>query len=133
MSGIIKYLAIIILFTFSYLGIFGLNLSMKMDNGNHMSSCVFMLQDSGQCQMSISDHIAKWQETFSATAASDLVLILFVLLSLAIIYSITRYYTVDPPKLYLYQRFKKENDMIKLFDYLLQAMSSGILQSKVYA
>ncbi len=133
MGRIAKYLAIIILVAFSYLGIFGLNLSMKMDNDNHVSKCVFMLQDSRQCQMNISQHLQKWQEMFVATTSSDFVLILFALLSLVAAYSIIRYYTVDPPKIYLYQRIKKENDMMKLFDYLLQAISSGILQSKIYA
>lgn len=133
MKSITKYLAIITLFALSSLGILGLNLSMDMEDNNQMSNCLFMPADSGQCQMSITDHLSKWQGMFLAVLDSSLILILFTILSLGLIFSVIRYSSTDPPEIYLGEHLKKENSRLKLFDYLLQAMSRGILHSKIYA
>lgn len=132
MKSLIKYLAIITIFSLSFLGIVGLTLSMDMEN-NRMSSCLFMPQDSGQCQMSISDHLTKWQRMFLSVVDSSFILFLLTFLSLGVAFSVIRYSSIDPPQLYLYDRLKKENSRLKLFDYLLQAMSRGTLHSRVYA
>lgn len=132
MKSLTRYLVVITLFALSSLGTVGLNLSMDMEN-NQMSNCLFMPQDSGQCQMSISDHLTKWQGMFLSVLDSSLILILFTLLSLGLIFSVIRYSSIDPPDVYLVERLKKENSRLKLFDYLQQAMSRGILHAKVYA
>ena len=133
MKSLTKYLVIVTLFALSSLGIFGLNLNMETGDSNQMSNCLFMPADSGQCQMSITDHLSKWQGMFLAVLDSSLVLIIFTVLSLGLIFSVIRYTSIDPPQLYLYERLKKENSRLKLFDYILQAMSRGILHAKVYA
>lgn len=132
-KSITKYLAIITIFSLSFLGIVGLNLSMDVEDSSQMSNCLFTPVASGQCQMNISDHLSKWQGMFLTVLDSSLILILFTILSLGLIFSVIRYSSIDPPQLYLYERLKKENSRLKLFDYLLQAMSRGILHSRVYA
>lgn len=123
-----------LLLCFLAVGILGLRLGMDHNQNGTMKGCVFMMQqgDSAVCSMSAAEHLLQWQQFLLAEPKSDqhilltalaLTVILPVLLALP-----TRALSKTPD--FKLQRWRAR--IMKLFDYLLQALSQGILRPKVF-
>jgi hypothetical protein len=127
-----KLLVVFAIFTLLFIGSFGLNLAMSMDEGGKMNNCPLMSNPSSFCQMGVGEHIAKWQQMFQAlpfSGAFSLFLLGFVLA----VWSLSQrtYFSLAPPlKLRLY---KKEHPDREMFNPLLLAISKGTLQPRFYA
>ncbi|MBI2327696.1 hypothetical protein HYU92_05260 [Candidatus Curtissbacteria bacterium] len=128
-----KILAVSILLAFSLTGTLAMTV-MDMDHEGSMSNCILMVQEKEQsCQMTITQHIASWQQMFAAVSSANILSLVLVLIPLGLGLSFLKRVMLDPPELQLYKRYVKENSSLKLFDYLLLAFSRGILHSKIYA
>ena len=126
-----KFLILLTILVFSFLGAFALNLSMSLDNHGKMSSCNLMSTESGICQMTLSDHFLRWGQMFTATINWSLTSLLLLVTAFSIGF-ITLFKAAEHLFLQLHQRYKVQNPMLKLFDYLLLAFSKGILHPKIY-
>lgn len=129
-----KFLLILAIFLIPLSGFFVLKSSMSMENNGVMSNCVFTVDRSEGCQMTISQHIAEWQQIFTLGSSSNQFLLLLTLLTAGTAFILLK--ELFPKSSYLenfYVRYKRENPDLKLFDYLLQAISRGILHSRIYA
>ncbi len=125
---------LLVLLTFVFISVFGMNMTMTMQKDGKMSNCPFMMNNSSSfCQMSVAEHIQKWQEMFAAIASRQ-ISISFILAALLIpfIYSLTQL-TLAPPLTQIFQRYSKEHPDIRAFNPLLSAFSNGILHPQVYA
>ena len=127
-----KILAVSILLAFSLTATLAIAV-VDIDHEGSMSSCVLMGQEQKQsCQMTITQHIASWQQIFTATFNWSLVPLL--LLAAAFVAGLTTIFkNIESMFLQLRRRYKKQNPSLKLFDYLLSAFSQGILHPKLYA
>lgn len=126
---ILKILVIFAIFGFSFSSFLALNHNMGNDHNQKISNCLLMMTNS--CQMNIAEHLLIWQETFLASANSNFI---FILSLLAVSLSVTyiKYGGNDPPPLLL-KRYEKENRSLNIFNYLLNALSRGIVHSEIYA
>lgn len=130
-----KVLTVVLVLTLSSISIFTLGTHINMDNKDSMSSCLLMIteQESLGCQMTIAQHVNQWQQMFIAISGSNILMLFFLTLLPLGLALLSKQFMLDPPSLQLYKRYIKENFQFKLFDYLLQAFSSGVLHSKIYA
>lgn len=123
---------LLVLFTFVFISLFGMNLTMNMSKDGKMSNCPFMSNSSSVCQMSASDHMQKWHQMFAATLTqTGSLLLLYVAFFISLAYSLTQF-TLAPPLAQIFQRYKKEHPDIQTFNPLLLAFSDGILHPKIY-
>lgn len=109
--------------------------SMPMDKDGRMVDCPFMNGSTGFCQMTLTEHISLWQETFSLIKVKNFLLaavsLLVLLFFVAFVSTQRTYYQLksQPFRNYIY----KYSPEIKLFDHLLIAFSNGLIHSKIYA
>ncbi len=105
-----------------------------MHKDGKMSNCPFMINDSSSlCQMSVSEHMQKWQEMFAAIVSKVASIpLLLVVLSVSFVYSLSQF-TLAPPLTQILKRYKKEHPDIRALNPLLMAFSKGILHPKLYA
>lgn len=97
-----------------------------------MSKCMFM--DQGwTCQMTITQHIAQWEQMFAGISNSDVLMFFLASLPLILAISVFKYTGIDPPLLYTYKRLVKENFQLKLLNNFLHAFSKGIIHPRLYA
>lgn len=132
LSRVTKSLLILAIFLIPLSSFFALKSSMNMENDGIMSNCVFTVDRSEGCQMTISQHLGKWQQIFTLDSSSNQFLLLLTLLTAGTAFIFLKEFL----SLYLdnfYVRYKRENPDLKLFDYLLLAFSKGILHPKIYA
>lgn len=126
-----RFFVLLSVLTLLFIGVFGMNLSMSMQDDSKMSGCPLMVNSSSFCQMSVTEHISKWQQMFLAIPFSGALFILLGLVFAVWYLSQINYFSLSPPiRLRLY---KREHPDIKLFDNLLLAFSKGILHPKIYA
>ncbi len=100
-----------------------------MGPDGHMAGCPFM-EMTAVCQMSPFEHIAAWQNMFTATANESALATLLLLLFAAIVFvrSLYRSFSPEiralsfyrPPKFFLFRHSLQE------------AFSNGVLNSKAY-
>lgn len=104
--------------------------SMSVNMNTNMFNCPFMNGSSSFCQMSIFDHVSRWQQFFLLIREKAF-LLSFPLLMLIFLINPKISNTLQSQRLrnHLY-RYKPE---IKLFDYLIIAFAQGIIHSKIYA
>lgn len=125
-----KFLGFTTILFFLFVMLFGLNLSMKTLGDGSMSDCPFAMGQSSMCQMPASDHLSKWQQTFTATlqfAYYPFFLTVFVFIFRSLIYQ----FTLAPPRTVAFYRYRLNHPDTKLFNFLLQAFSDGIIQPKI--
>lgn len=115
-------------FAFSFIILFGLSLTMHADTHGNMSTCPFMTEKTTMCPMGAIEHIAKWQETFTATISSFALLIILIITTSLLIYNIVPLLESPPLKKY----FQKQPNF-NFYNYLLSLFSAGILHPKIYA
>lgn len=130
-----KLTGLILALSFIIVMLLGLNMGMDMRQDGTMSGCAF--DSSVTCPMNYQEHINHWQQTFVATQTTQnllatLLIILFIGGS-ALLSSFFNRATYSeeavriPPGIW-----KQRNMLAKLFDQILQALSSGILNPKLY-
>jgi hypothetical protein len=132
----VKYSLILGVFTFLSVGFLGLShADMTMGpNGQMSSNCPFMPGMASLCQMNPLEHIAAWQNMFTAVPSqNDVLLLLASLLALALgALCITRYGTA-PPKVFASQSsFVYYKRYIPIVSPLREAFSNGILHPKLF-
>lgn len=133
LSKIFKIVAVLMAIAFVVVAIFSLSIRMNMHQ-DHTTGCIF--DQSAECTMSPAEHIAQWKRTFTATQPSnDILLSVIILLAgIGMISSFLRYcdhyfkLRFDSSKIH-----KEKNSLAKLFDPVLQALSAGRLNPKIYA
>ena len=130
-SKLIVFSGIITFLVMSFWGLY----SMPMDEHGKMADCPFMNDSASLCQMSVTEHIARWQQLFTAIPEKNLLFSALILLTalLMVLFSIV-------PKIrdkLLFQRFLhyfyRRKPEINLFNHLLLAFSQGILNPRIYA
>lgn len=128
-------LTIVVAGVFLFSAVFSISLGMQSDAHGTMYDCPFVSLQTSLCQMGILEHIAKWQQLFTAvfSKSATLTSVLLLLLTLAALATFAREYhnvffarTLSPP-------IPKSKPGVKLFNYLVVAFAEGILHSKVYA
>lgn len=122
-----------VLASFVFVSILGMGMSMGTTDGQ-MSSCPFTAGQAAVCQMSITEHVAKWQTTFTGVPMqTELAVLALVLLAVALIpfakpFSELKNLPALTARIRAYQRAY----FAKIFDPLLLAFSDGILNPKIY-
>lgn len=129
----LNVLATFVILAFSLVSFLTLTSSMHMENKGSASNCIFMAGEPANCQMTIAQHINSWQGTFLAVVQPGPMMFLFIAMLLTTAILASKYLAENQLILQLFRRYQKENSDFKLFDYLLVAMSRGILQPKLYA
>ncbi len=127
----LKIFVIFAVFGLSFSSFLVLNHDMGNDNNGKMSSCILMVTNQTSCQMSISEHLLVWQETFLASISSNFIFVLSFL-SILLFVSFIKYIGTDPPLRFL-KKYDKENRRLNIFNCLLAALSKGIVHPEIYA
>ena len=130
-TNLSRHISEIVLISFIIFLVFGLSSTMHMNDDGSMSDCPFMGQAS-LCQMSVFEHIAKFQSIFTITVQKNLIAFLILILTL-IFTTIVGYllFTLAPPKQIVYTT--RECHRGVTFNKILLALSDGRLQPKLYA
>lgn len=124
-------LILLVLASFVFISIFGMSAGLK--NGE-MSSCPFMIDQESMCEMSVTEHITKWQAVLTGIPTNTtLIMFALVLLATALIpfvkpFSELKNLSALTARMLAYQRAH----FAKIFDPLLLAFSDGILNPKIY-
>lgn len=123
----------LVLLIFMFVSLFGMNLAIKMDKNGKMSNCPLMNNSSSICQMSFTDHIAKWRGLFETTPQLNvLFLMLALFVALVFIIRLVTPLVLAPPLYLFYKNYKKEHAELNLSNDLLTAFADGILHPKIY-
>lgn len=130
-----KLLAAICAGIFLFVTVFSVTLGMKTDEHGNMSDCPFMSEYISVCPMGAIEHIAKWQQLFTAIfSQSDtlafIMLLFFTFISLTIFAHISRIFfftsALSPP-------IVNHESETTLFNPLVIIFSQGILHPRLYA
>ncbi len=131
-----KVLLIISAVFFLWISSFGLLYDMnQMGVDGSKNSCIFSVS-SDSCAMNISEHITLWQGMTLSLPQNIIGIVgaLLLLVTLALVSTFWRnsLYLFSP---HIFSRFKlyiKQHPQMKLFNYLKEIFSSGILNKKIY-
>ena len=115
---------------------FCLNIGLNHANNANASCCVPTSSHAHTLQMDFGEHLQHWQQIFIFTYPSSnnpLYLLGIILVSLGFSAFILKFRNSEVnPKLISAKVRKERNAIAKLFDYILQALSRGILNPKLY-
>ncbi len=105
-------------------------MTMHMNDDGSMSGCPFMGQ-ALLCQMSVFEHIAKFQSLFTAVVQNNLIAFLAAIL-ITIFTTIIGHllFTTAPPKQLAYANHAPQG---VTFNKILLAISDGIIQPKLFS
>lgn len=129
-----KSLLASLILCFGALAVLGLGLGMEHNPDGGMKDCVFMVDDgmSVVCTMSVAEHLMSWQQFLLMSPQNNLNSLLGTIavgILMPALLLCTSHQKQETPSFKL-QRWRAR--IMKLFDYLLQAFSQGLLRSKVY-
>jgi hypothetical protein len=122
--------------SFLWISTFGLLYHMnEMRIEGTKSNCIFGGESNG-CAMNFSDHINIWHEIFTIIP-NDIVglvnsILLAILLITLVVFSKDYFYIFSRCIYCQYKLYLKQHPQIKLFNYLEDVFSSGILNTKKY-
>lgn len=131
-----KFIGLILASAFVAVMLFGLNAGMDMRQDGTMSGCVF--DQSVTCPMNYQEHINHWQQTFTATQPTqNTILVLLVVIAFggaALLFSsFLKWQRYAQEAHYLPQTVRRQREITaKLSDHILQALSKGRLNPKLY-
>ena len=114
-------------------------LNMPMDHhGMMMMNCPFIEHMDTVCPMTPLGHLSAWQEMFRAVSPQNiatLLLLTFLAPFLALFWRQSKHAcALDPPQSAAFRNFHRDkNPEIKLKNFLLRMLVSGILHPKIYA
>lgn len=130
----IKITFALIAVSFVWFGTFSLLLHMnQMEQYFQMSDCLF--DQAEVCGMSISEHLSSWQSAFTTLPQNIYLINLLVLTLLSVLIvafwrnSLFEFFDHIASRFELYI---KQHPQINLFNFLREAFSQGILNSKIY-
>jgi len=128
-------LAILVAGAFLFGAAFSMSFGMQLDRNNNMSGCPFMLEKTSVCSMGVAEHIAKWQQLFTAVfSKSDGLAFIILFLFAAVLFIIfVRRSDVSLLARVLSPPIPKTEPEVKLFNQLVVAFSQGILNPRLYA
>lgn len=128
-------LAIISVGVFLFAATFSMTFGMQIDERGAMSGCPFMAEQASVCPMGVFEHIAKWQQLFTATfSQSDVFASLIFLLSIFVFFVVfARAPNIAPFVLAFSPPILKNKPETKLYNHLVIIFSQGILNSRLYA
>jgi len=103
---------------------------MEMGGGGDMTGCPFMTMAT-LCKMSVADHISQWQFIFYGFHRNSFFLFFYVLAALIILV----WHDVIPIDQSNFRKkvYCAKNIEYKLFDYVKEAFSRGLLNPKLYS
>ena len=111
-----------------------MNAGMDMRQDGTMSGCIF--DRSVTCPMDYEEHIQHWQKTFTATQPTQnnlLALLIIVFVSIPFFVAFSQWQNfVHLQAVVPKTQWRQRNIIAKLSDHILQALSDGILNPKIY-
>ena len=125
-------LILFVLASFVFMSLFGIRIGMDIKDGQ-MSSCPFMASQTSMCQMSVTEHIGQWQQTFLGIPTKTNLLMLALLLLAVIAIPFAKTFTQikqSEPVVRFISYFK--DAATKILNPFLLAFSDGILNPKIY-
>lgn len=131
-----KLIGLILASAFIAVMLFGLSMGMDMRQDGTMSGCAF--DSSVTCAMNYREHINHWQQTFTATQPTqNTVLALLVVIALGgtalLFHSWLNWQRYAQAAHFVPQSVHKQREIIaKLSDHILQALSDGTLNPRLY-
>ncbi len=133
---IIFAIIILVFLTFSIFGLIASMNSMRMDSNGlgTMNDCFFGLQGH-VCNMTLAQHISIWQgiSAMSLQNVVSLDLLMLGIMAILLVATLGRNLFFESRKLTLqYHLYTKQNLHILPLNYLQEAFSQGILNSKIY-
>lgn len=133
MKMFIKYSAAVLLIIFMLIIVGSLSMNMKTDHNGHGKSCLMVMDGELVCTMNPIQHLSIWKRMITAVTP---LIILSVAIFSTIIYGLWLEWSIiqEQSKFLSHEstRRRKRNRLLQLFDYLLQALASGILHPKLY-
>lgn len=126
-----KLLITSVLILFIFISVFGLSLTMQVHEDGSMANCPFMMEQSSMCKMPVGDHIAWWQQVFTAIPELSSFLLLILIFFVGLTFLIFQF-TLAPPITRTLETYQRNNPDIRLFNGLSVAFSEGILHPKIY-
>jgi hypothetical protein len=133
----VKYSLVLGMFVFLLVGFFGLshnNMATSSDGQMSSGNCFMPGMTEVLCQMNSLEHIAAWQNMFTAVPSqNDILLLLASLLTLALGALFTTHHSTAPPKTLVSQTsFVYYKRYVPVLDPLQEAFSNGILHPKIF-
>jgi hypothetical protein len=126
-------LIIFVLALFVFVSLLGIGMGMEVRDGQ-MSSCPLMASGASLCQMSVTEHISKWQQAFLGVPSKTNFLAFALLLAAAVPITFAKSLFQHKKLTELAARlftYHKEH-LVRIFDPLLIAFSDGILNPRIY-
>lgn len=122
--------------SFLWISTFGLLYHMnEMRLEGAKSNCIFSGESNG-CAMNFTDHINIWHEIFIVIPNDMVGLVNFILLAILLMTLVVLskdYFYIFSRRIYCrYKLYIKQHREIKLFNFLAETFSSGILNTKKY-
>ena len=115
---------------------FCMSTEVSLNKGDQTSCCISTFSHASTHQIDFGEHVRHWQQAFAATQPSpnnllSLLSAIFATLGFGVFISQFR---SNEPKLNLFSSklCRERNAIAKLFDSILQALSNGILNPKLY-
>ena len=132
MKFLFRHNIFIILAVFIIMASFGAQLGISQMATGAEAPCPFMGEAMSICPMSVIDHIGSWKQIFFARPAAEL---LALIMAVIIIISFGWKILADNAATrlaYWCRYYKKKRYLSKLYNYLAQLFSQGILNPKIY-
>ena len=131
-----KFISSLITIIFVIAVFFCLNSGLNHTNNANPSCCVPTSSHAHTLQMDFGEHLQHWQQIFivTRTAPNDLLVLLNIFfISLGFSLFILRFRNSEVnPNLFSVKVCKERNAIAKLFNHILQALSKGILNPRLY-
>ena len=121
-----KFIGVLLATAFAFTILFFLNTGMDMYKNADTSGCVF--DQSVTCLTNHQEHINYWQSIFTPTQPISKNLSILLIIGAAALFRNNYFKT---KRLFL-KIHRRRNIITKLFNYILQALSDGILNPKIY-
>lgn len=134
MNSLKKILALMAVLTLILVVILGVGMEMNMDKGGSMTGCFFLNYQGplALCPMSALEHMARWQEAFSAVPVLRLLSISLFALQLLYLLPTSLVADLKPNVKRSLHALSRDRRLLICFDYLVLAFSQGILHPKIF-
>ncbi len=130
-----KIAIILTIILFLWISTFGLLYYMSQMKLSSASSCLFDGQGTTACTMNFSEHIALWQGLVRSIPATIGFLSFFILLvALEPLKNFWNNFFIRfwDQSIFYWKLYLKQHPQIRLFNFLLEIFSSGILKPRIY-
>lgn len=121
------------LIIFLFLITFGLNLCVSRKSMHLESQSVMTNSSENGCPMNILSHIAKWHQAFEATFNQTGGFLLLTFTFFATLSFLLSRFILAPPLQQAFEHQRKRQPDIGILNPVLNAISNGTLQSKIFS